>query len=240
MTTLFTYNDGSLLSPVSARFLITIPVWEANRVLDTDHVRVLESAIENPTYVQGPFTVIKYKDEATNKEEWRIIDGQHRQEVIRRYLSLTPPPDDFSVLCRRYNTTDHATAVKIFQAINNAKPMPYKGSPEERLNEIVTALRRFFISERSGTQLLAMIRLGCNRPCLNEEHLINAIKTHKIHERSDITVDTVIAHAEAMNAKWAAGPEVCGVKLTTTIWARAQEYGFYLGLDPKCGWLAGL
>jgi hypothetical protein len=240
MTTLFTYNDGSLLSPVSARFLITIPVWEANRVLDTDHVRALEAAIERPEHVQGPFTVIKYKNEETNKEEWRIIDGQHRQEVLRRYLNRTPPPDDFSVLCRRYNTTDHAGAVKIFQAINNAKPMLYTGSPEQRLNEIVTALRRFFISERGGSQLMAMIRLGCNRPCLNEEHLITALKKYGIHERSDITPGAVIAHAETMNAKWAAGPEVCGVKLTRTIWDRAQDYGFYLGLDPKCGWLAGL
>jgi hypothetical protein len=242
MTTLFKYNDGSLLSPVSARFLITIPVWEANRVLDTDHVRALEAAIEKVEHVQGPFTVIKYRNEETNTEEWRIIDGQHRQEVIRRHFDRNSgvAVADFQVLCRRYNTTDHVAAIKIFQAINNAKPMIYTGSPEQRLQEMVKALQGFFISERGGSQLMIMIRPSCNRPCLSVEHLITALKKHGIHERSDLTPDMVIAHAETMNAKWATGPEVCSVKITTTIWGRAQEYGFYLGLDPKCSWLAGL
>ena len=233
--TLFRYTDGSILRSVCAIFLITVPVWEANRVLDVEHVAALEAAIEHPDHVQGPFTVIKYKHEETQEEEWRIIDGQHRQEVIRRYFAKTADPPDFQVLCRLYNTTDHTAAIKIFKAINNAKPVVYRGSPEERLHDIIQALKAFFISGRT-----VFIRPGCNRPFLNEAHLIERIKHYRLHERADITPDVVVAHAEAMNVRWAAGPEVCGVKLTPTIWTRAQEYGFYLGLDPKCSWLAGL
>jgi hypothetical protein len=238
---LFRYTDGSILRIASAQRLIEFPVWEANRVLDTEHVRALESVIEKPDLIQGPFTVIRYKNEATHTEEWRVIDGQHRQEVIRRHFERSPGATDFPVLCRVYNTTDHSSAIKIFQAINNSKPMVYRGSPEENLHDILIALKQFFISNRGGAKLVPLIRPGANRPFLSESHLIDAIKRHGLHTRSDITPQTVVDHAEAKNAEWAADTiGKIGANCTQNMLDRATEYGFYLGLDPKCAWLQGL
>ena len=241
---LFRYTDGSILRATSARHLATkVPVWEANRVLDSDHVSALESAIKSVDHVQGPFTIIKYKNETTNMEEWRIIDGQHRQEVLRRYFERYPAATDFQVLCRLYNTTDHAGAIKIFQVINNVKPIVYRGSPEERLHDILDALKQFFVSNRgvAGTKLVPLIRPGTNRPFLSEEHLIEAIKLHGLHTRRNITPQAVVEHADTKNAEWATTlPPEASKGCTQNMLDRAATYGFFLGLDPKCSWLAGL
>lgn len=238
--TLFRYTDGSILRTASAQRLTEFPVWEANRVLDTEHVTALEAVIEHPDHIQGPFTVIRYKNDTTNTEEWRIIDGQHRQEVIRRHFRKNPSTPDFTVLCRVYSTTDHAGAVKIFQAINNAKPMVYRGSPEERLHDILVALKQFFVSNRSSTKVIPLIRPGANRPFLNETHLIEAIKAYGLHTRHDLSPQTVVDHAEAKNAEWCVSPALSNATYTQNMLDRATEYGFFLGLDPKCSWLAGL
>lgn len=239
---LFTFTDGSLLYSVSARWFVSLPVWEANRVMDTAHVDALEAAIRTPAEIQGPFSVVTYPNEESGKEENRIIDGQHRQEVLRRYFDRTTgSASDFKVLCRRYRIANHDAAVAIFQQINHCKPMVYKGSPTERLHEIVTALRKNFVSERKGGAAAFLIREGCNRPCLNIEHLQTALKVYGIHERTDLTVQQIVEHAEKENAFYAADPRGrVPARVTENIWSRATEAGFYLGLDPHCGWLSGL
>lgn len=237
---LFTFTDGSFLYSVSARWLVGIPVWEANRVMDQAHVSALENSIKNPTEIQGPFSVVTYTNEETGKKEDRIIDGQHRQEVLRRYFERTTP-EDFAVLCRRYLIPKHDDAVTIFQQINHCKPMVYKGSPTERLHEIVGALRKRFVVERKGGAATFLIREGCNRPALNVAHLETALKAYGIHERADLTLQQIVEHAEKMNGTYAVDPRArVPARVTENIWTRAEEAGFYLGLDPHCGWLADL
>jgi hypothetical protein len=239
---LFTFADGkSALYTISARKLVAFPVWEANRVMDQAHVSALETAIQTPKEIQGPFSVVTYVNEETGKEENRIIDGQHRQEVLRRYFERVSATEDFPVLCRRYRIANHDAAVAIFQQINHCKPMVYKGSPTERLHEIVAALRRHFVVERKGGAATFLIREGCNRPALNVAHLETALKAYGIHERTDLTVQQIVDHAEKMNGMYAEDPQArVPARATENIWNRAIEAGFYLGLDPHCGWLAEL
>lgn len=211
--------------------------------MDIAHVTALEEAITTPTEIQGPFSVVTYMSEETGKEENRIIDGQHRQEVLRRHLERVgpAPAGDFAVLCRRYRIPNHDAAIKIFQQINHCKPMVYKGSPTERLHEIVSALRKHFVVERKGGGAAFLIREGCNRPSLNVAHLESALKTYGIHERTTLTVQQIVDHAEEMNGFYAADPQGrVPARVTENIWNRAMEAGFYLGLDPHCTWLSGL
>lgn len=239
MTSLFTFADNSQLYAVKAKWLTEIPVWEANRVMDEAHVQDLEASIRNPREIQGPFSVVTYLDETTKQPINRIIDGQHRQEVLRRYFAAVATAEDFPVLCRRYKLDDPDAARTIFEAINHAKPMVYKGSPVERLHEIVAALRKNFVVER-GSTMVAMIRTGCNRPALNTEHLERALKLYGLHERTDLDLKTIVAHAEAMNGFYAEDPARIPGRYTRATFERAVEYGFYLGLDPHCSWLMGL
>lgn len=234
---LFSFRDGSTLYASSAQWLITIPVWEANRVMDLAHIDALEAAISDPTHIQGPFTIIRYNDEETERPQWRILDGQHRQELIRRYFARNPDAADFSVLTRHYKTLDHDSAVTLFTQINTAKPMVYRDSPEEHLNAIVAELRRRFTHDGRSGRLVALIRPGANRPALNTEHLLTALRSYGLHERDPVDV---IAHAVKMNGLWKQNPALCPAKFTQTIHERAVEYDFFLGLDPRCSWLQGL
>jgi len=238
--TLFTYTDGSQLYKLSAKGFITrFPVWEANRTMDEEHVSNLETAIKSPTELQGPFSVITYHDEE-NKMQNRVIDGQHRQEVLRRYFDRNPGMKDFDVLVRRYQIKDHAAAIAIFQQINHAKPMIYKGSATERLHEFVSALRKNFVADKADGSIVALIRPSCNRPFLSTEILEQALKTYGLHERTDLTIQKLVAYAESMNAFYAEDMNRISARFTKTTMDRAIEYGFFLGLDPKCSWLVGL
>jgi len=220
-------------------FIERFPVWEANRTMDEIHVKDLESSIRSVSDLQGPFSVITYLDDNKHRQH-RVIDGQHRQEVIRRSFARNPDADDFEILVRAYPIADHAAAITLFQTINHAKPMIYRGSTTERLHEIVTVLKRRYIGYKADGSPVALIRPKCNRPFLSLEALEEAIKTYKIHERTDLTDEKIVTHAEKMNAFYAEDPGRIQTRCTQNTLDRATEYGFYLGLDPTCTWLLGL
>jgi hypothetical protein len=242
-TKLFEFADGSVLFSISARRLATFPTWEGNRVLDEAHVATLQASIRDPTDIQGPFTVIDYPSEVTpGTKEHRILDGQHRAAVLKRHFeSSSTIVDDFAVLVRRYAGRDHEAAIAIFQQINNAKPMVYRGSETERLNLITAAFQKAFVGARKSGEALFLVRPTCNRPFLSIDTLTTALRTYKIIERTDLTPADIVAHAESMNSFFAEDPVGrIPVTVTHTMMDRAEEYGFFLGLDPKCTWLLPL
>ena len=242
-TLLFTFADGkSKLYSVSARWITSLEVWEGNRVLDTDHVAALQTAIADPTQIQGPFGVLEYTDDAGTLQR-RIIDGQHRQAVLKAHFAANPTAADFPVLTRRYtDVPDHTAAIQIFQQINHAKPMVYKGSPVEHLCAIVTAFRRAFVhtGRTRSAPSVQLVRQGCNRPALSIENLETALKLYGLHERADLTPTAVVTHAQKMNVWFAEDCTRITAPVTHTMLERAMEYNFFLGLDPKCAWLIGL
>lgn len=236
---LFTFTDGSTLYQISARQLITIPVWEGNRTLDEEHVEELIRSIKNPHDIQGPFTVVEYPDDE-GKSQLKIIDGQHRREVLVRHFASAEAVD-FTVLVRLHKIADHAAAISLFQAINNAKPMVYKGSPTERLHEFSEALRRHCVFDKGRTGLVALIRpCSTMRPFLSIDHLEEALKRYRINERADLTPSGLVDHAMGMNEFYASDPAAIPGRFTQTSLMKAAELGFYLGLDPTCSWLAPL
>jgi hypothetical protein len=238
----FQFTDGSQLIPTSAKWFIGQTVWEANRTLDPDHALELERTIENPRTLQGPFTMVAYPAE-DGSVQLRVLDGQHRQEVIRRYFAAYTEADDFQILVRRYQIVGHDDAVAIFKQINHAKPILYRGSDTERLHDIVTALRRHFLHVRPSahSNVLALIRPSCNRPALSVEHLEAALQLYEVHRRTDLTPADVVAYADSVNAWLKADPvKRIQARVTHTCLDRAKEYEFFLGLDTRCAWLAGL
>jgi hypothetical protein len=241
-TKLFEFTDGSILYSISARCLANFPTWEGNRVLDEAHVTALQAAITDPTHLQGPFTVIEYPSETTpSRSEHRILDGQHRAAVLKRHFTDHPDAPDFALLVRRYSTTvapTHDAAITLFKQINNAKPMVYRGSETERLNAIAAAFQKAFVGARKSGEALFLVRPTCNRPFLSIETLTAALRAYRIHERTDLTPADIVAHAESMNSFFAEDPVArLPVTVTRTMMDRAEEYGFFLGLDPKCSWL---
>ncbi len=236
---IFLYNDKSQLYRTSAKWLTMIPVWEANRVMDLQHVADLETSIPDPTTLQGIFTIAEYTTPTEMTGTQKLLDGQHRQEVLRRYFLKHPDAEDFSILVRIYNVTAWDEMVKLFQQINHAKPMVYRGSPTEQLHAIVSALRKEFITERANKPVY-MIRPHCVRPFLDVGHLEEAIKRYALHERTALSVQRFVEHAKSMNAFFGADFSRVNARFSQTTLERAIDYGFYLGLDTSCAWLLGL
>ena len=119
--------------------------------------------------------------------------------------------------------------------------MTYRGSETERLHAITAAFQKAFVGARKSGEALFLVRPTCNRPFLSMEILTAAIRLYKIHERTDLTSTDIIHHAESMNTFYAEDPTArLPVTVTRTMMDRAEEYGFFLGLDPKCTWLLPL
>jgi hypothetical protein len=237
-TLLFQFTDGSALYSTTARWMASLLVWEANRVKDPAHVATLEKTVADTRLLQGPYVVICYKDDS-GMAHYRIIDGQHRQTLVKAWLDADSTRD-FAVLCRVHSVATPDDAIPLFQQINAAKPMMYKGSSTERLHEIVAALKKEFVSYR-GSQAVALIRTHANRPFLSQECLESALKRYGIAERST-TIATIVAHAQHMNAFYAEDVSRCPATsaYTKNMLERATQFGFFLGLDTQCAWLLGL
>jgi len=236
---LFLYADGSVLRAGSVKMLLKYNIWEGNRVLDTKHVDYLESTITEPRHIQGPFSIAEWTDTETGAKQRRIIDGQHRHAVLKRYFSKNPAAEDFPVLARIYMVTNYEDIIQVFRQINNAKPMIYKDSPVEQLHILVSALRKAFVGVR-GKTTVSLIRPGTNRPYLDTVLLESALKLYRINENPAITATSLVEHAEKMNG-WLAEDHrrISGLPTRNTL-DKAIELGFFLGLDPQCSWLIPL
>ena len=78
---LHTYSDGSILKVIPSRELISIPIWKGQRILDKEHASSIKSAIgENIRSLDSGFSIIKYKEEAT---DGKIIELFRGEEIIK-------------------------------------------------------------------------------------------------------------------------------------------------------------
>lgn len=139
---LLVFADGSYLYtiPVQDLYKDNIPTWSGNRWLDKDHVAALRDSVRDVSVFDGVYTLADIqKDDDTWSLE--LIDGQHRREALLydAHGEQLPHVQNSSqrVVVRVYhNLTERQVPVR-FDCINNAKPMQYKGSPEQKSEECV-------------------------------------------------------------------------------------------------------
>jgi hypothetical protein len=239
------FRDGSELIAISARWLIQIPPWEGQRTLQADHVQTLKKSIHNPQDLEGPYVVAVLQDEAGPR--WGIVDGQHRAEVLREWFRTQPQSKDFLVVVRLKECASDLEVIELFRTINTQKPMEYTLSAEEKQHELVRLLVTEYQRKDKGHKLTEMIRSGAKqRPFLATELLLQHLKQRRFFSEDSPGTFRVppqdIAHRIiAWNSEKASDPTayLATLKgLSDTLVARAATYGFYLGLDPKLGWLA--
>jgi hypothetical protein len=82
MATFHKLYDGSVLRLMSAKELIRIPVWQGNRILDTEHVSEIQRAISTDIRkLDFGYRIVSYMDtDASGRalKQYALIDGQHR------------------------------------------------------------------------------------------------------------------------------------------------------------------
>lgn len=224
---LFHYSDGSVLARRLASWLVNVPTYEGNRLLDPAHVDNLMAEVTDCRQLQGPYTVMTCIGSTGEPEDFRIFDGQHRAEVLRRKLTT-----DFFLLARIYTLNSYAEGMPIFRQINNSMPISLsERDVVEKVHGHVSILQQTFRSPRR-----CCVRSNTMRPYMSSEKLIQALRANTTWLNRPSS--ELAAHAIKANDHYSENPvaRIPG-RQTTKLWNRAVELGFYLGLDTAFAWL---
>jgi hypothetical protein len=199
------FNDKSILVKMKAKELIGIPVWKGNRFIDLEHAERISCAIENVNSLDSTiFRVVKYMD--TSIEQKYLVDGQHRQHVIKKYYEDNYLfPNNFDILVHEKTVDSEAEAIEYFNAINNVKPQQ-DNDPKRMADKYVLALEKKFPK---------LIRFGTKRPFLSNDLLRKVLEENaSMLKQSNEYVKRFIERVDAWNKK------------------KIQEYNLY-SIDKK-------
>jgi hypothetical protein len=182
---LATLSDGSSLFKVSAKELAAIPTWHGNRIVDQGHIHTLQSTVGHPRQFDiKPFHIVRYnaeQEDGAMKEETAIVDGQHRVEVLKKYLAEHEPSfdtafEDFTLLVIEKYCADEQEVVKYFKILNTTKNIEWRDDPRLVANRYLEALCSKF-----NTKKRHLIRNGkTRRPYISLETLRDQMVARRI------------------------------------------------------------
>ena len=230
-----TFSDKSVLLKMKAKELVGIQVWKGNRFIDNDHANKIASVIGNAieSLDQTMFRVVKFKD--GDVEQKYLVDGQHRQYVIKKYYEeYYILPTNFDVLVHEKTVDSEAEAIEYFNIINNTKPQQ-DNDPKILTNKYILALEKKFV------KLIRPEGKTTKRPFLSNELLRKVLEEHSSDLRqSSEFVKRFIERVEAWNTKKIQEYEL-GTALVSnkdrTVLDSCLEKKFILAFDPKLPWI---
>ena len=190
-----TFSDRSVLVKMKAKELIGIPVWKGNRFIDLEHAERISSAIENVNNLDSTiFRVVKYIDGTV--EQKYLVDGQHRQHVIKKYYEEHYIlPINFDVLVHEKTVDSEADAIEYFNAINNVKPQQ-DNDPKMLANKYIVALEKKF------PKLIRPEGKGTKRPFLSNDLLRKGLEENaSMLKQSNEFIKRFIERVDAWNKK---------------------------------------
>ena len=215
METLYTYHDGIILVKTDIQHIIKTPIWKGNRILDTAHVDSLRESLKiqkkSAEFLDSGYFIIRFseKDAAGNliTQEY-LIDGQHRQAV----------------------------AIRLFNTINNSKPIQFKEDLTQIINRYIERLVNIW-----GTKRMPYIRsIKTTRPYCFADDIRKELMTREEDVRRMDPADFV-AKVQGWNGRRLREIEL---ELTqkgckdTSIKERAIKMGWALGVSCKLAWIA--
>lgn len=241
---LHTFSDGSLLTRMSAKELIHIPVWKGNRILDQAHAKKIQEDIgQNIESLDSTvFRIIKYSEmDASNTYVLQkyLIDGQHRAHILRQHFQENLCERDFQVLVIEKRVESESDAIDFFNRLNNVKPQHWNHDPKILANKYISALEKQFNIDKRNP----LIRQGTTkRPFLSIDALrevleSNAEELKQSKEHIDLFVTQVSkwnikAHGE-LRLKLLNDKE----KKNFNIIEAVDKKGFTLAYDVKLPWI---
>ena len=179
---LYKYNDGSIIKLMSAKELISIPVWKGNRILDKEHASKIKEAIGNDiNRLDSGYTIIKYNEETSDGRlvlSSYLIDGQHRAHVVRDYYNSTICEPDFQLTITEKFVESESDAIEYFNSINNTKPQHWKTDPNLLINNYIRALETHF---NKGKKIKFIRSDATKRPYLSVTSLRDAFNNNIDH-----------------------------------------------------------
>lgn len=234
-------NDGTVLKKISAKELILINVWKGNRIIDMNHVKDIKEKIGNKIDIlDNGYKIVKIieKDAGNNPVEvYYLVDGQHRQEVLRDYYKDIPNlKDDFEVLIMEKYLESEEEIIEYFNALNNTKPMQWS-EPNLIINKYIIALTTEFNKIKNNKMIRDKTTV---RPYLSADKLREVLNMNfdKLKSRpSDI--NAFVERVKKYNQEKINSAEIDSIHIEKDkdIILRAAKIKFMLAVDQKLSWV---
>lgn len=233
------FHDGSVLRKISVRELLGIPVWRGNRHIDMDHVKNIQKDIgDNIICLDSTiFRVVTYKD--GDVQQRYLIDGQHRQCVIKSVFESCNFMQDFEVIIVEKDVEDESEAIDYFNNLNNVKPQ-FENDSTLIINKYIEALsKRFNINKKN--HLIRPKGKTTKRPFLSSDALRTALEAQgRLLKSSKSCIEEFVNKVEAWNSKRIQELELeclMGNSKDKKLAETTIEKKFALAFDHKLPWI---
>jgi hypothetical protein len=199
-----TFSDGSKLRLMSAKELVTIPVWKGNRIMDEAHANAIRKCLGTRVdrLDSSVFRIIQYSEMNSQNQsvlQTYLIDGQHRAHVLRRHFQETLCEPDFQVLVIEKQVESESDAIDFFNRLNNVKPQQWPHNAKLLTQKYIVALEAEFNKDKK----YPLIRMGATRrPFLSIDSLREALeKVPEKLQQDDEHVQAFVQNVVQWNGK---------------------------------------
>jgi len=205
------------------------PIWALNRKIDKDHVRLLYDAFEKDVKIGQQicfFDMIHITDNV-GSDEVKVIEGQHRiqalEEIRRKY-----PIYECKFPTILWNVSDDNDMMHLLHIVNNRKHFELEDNINYEIPDCCSTLSEHFQSNIWGEF----------RPFMSKTVFIQKIrnKMDDIRQRY-ATVEDFCLKLLQINEDIGKLPKYKRGGGTKSTNEKAEEIGFFLGLDKNMDWL---
>lgn len=237
---LHTFSDNSILTKISVQKLIGIPVWRGNRYIDINHAIQIKKDIGDAITKLDTtiFRIIKYKDNSI--EQHYLIDGQHRQYVLKKYFEENLCANTFDVLVIEKEVEEESDAIEYFNTLNNVKPQ-FETDPKILANKYIIALEKWFNKDKKNI-LIRPEGKTTRRPFLSSDKLRLVLEDNSILlKQSKEYIQRFIEKVDTWNKNKVCELEIHHALHNTNnkfIIDASLEKRFVLAFDPKLPWVS--
>ena len=237
------FHDGSVLKTMSAKYLVKIPIWKGNRILDKEHVNKIREAISsNVNLLDSGYRIVNYNELNTSGVMVRqsyLIDGQHRAEVLREHFLSSLCEPDFQVIVTEKDVESETDAIEYFNAINNVKPQQWQADPAIIVNNYIVELEKRF-----NTKKQPFIRPSATmRPYLGVDKLRDALKTIVKHLGQDkASIEKFVQKVVDKNKELLDKSSllILANDKYSPYYEKGAKIGFMLAVKPSLPWIKEL
>ena len=205
------------------------PIWALNRKIDRDHVRLLFEAFEKNAKAgqQIDFFDMIHITYNIKTDEVKVIEGQHRiqalEEIRRKY-----PTYDCKFVGILWNVSDDNDMMHLLHIVNNRKTFELEGNINYEISDIVSTLSDHFEENIWGEF----------RPFLNKTVFIEKVRRKiDVIRQEYASVEDYVTKLIQINDAIGKLPKYKRGGGTKSTNEKAEEMGFFLGLDKNMIWL---
>jgi len=205
------------------------PIWALNRKIDREHVRLLFEAYEKDAKIGQQICFFDMIHITYNvvSDEVKVIEGQHRiqalEEIRRKY-----PAYECKFPAVLWNVSDDNDMMHLLHIVNNRKHFELESNISYEISDIVSTLSDHFQTNIWGEF----------RPFISKTVFIEKLKQKIDHIRQEYdSVEDYVTKLIQINEDIGKLPKYKRGGGTKSTNEKAEEIGFFLGLDKNMGWL---